>query len=153
MREVFKKMFRFFTHVAESSSQKLLQESQMQNSPISVVYPLDSDIRIVQIAPWADPSKQPLLLHAGVVCNLGEDVHVALNGVTDRSPHTRQFLTTVNNDLTEPVLSYLAEEFNCPTYRSQTSPELRARVDQIRKDAEETHDIDTPPYFDPPSLN
>lgn len=92
----------------------------MQDSPIVIVYPIDSDIRILQIAPWADPSKEPLLSHAGVVCNLGEDVHVALNGVTDRSPHTRQFLTTVNNDLSEPLLSYLAEEFNCPIYRSQT---------------------------------
>ena len=118
-----------------------------QESQIIIVYPIDSDIRILQIAPWADPSTQPLLSHAGVVCNLGENVQVTLNGVTDRSPHTRQFLTTVNNDLTEPVLSYLAEEFNCPTYRSQTSPELRARVDQIRKDVEETHDIDPPTFF------
>jgi hypothetical protein len=118
-----------------------------QQSPIIIVYPIDSDIRILQIAPFADPSKEPLLSHAGVVCNLGEDVRVALNGVTDRSPHTRQFLTTINNDLTEPVLTYLAEEFNCPTYRSQTSPELRARVQQIRKDADDTHDIDPPSFF------
>jgi hypothetical protein len=43
------------------------------------------------------------------------------------------------------MLTYLAEEFNCPTYRSQTSPELRARMDQIRKDTDNVPNIDQPP--------
>ena len=113
-------------------------------NPIIIVYPIDSEIRIVQIAPGADPSTQPLLSHAGLVCDLGDKVYVAPDGVKCTSPHTRQFLTMINNDLTEPMLTYLAEEFNCPTYRSQTSPELRARMDQIRKDTDNVPDIDQP---------
>lgn len=118
-------------------------------NPIIVVYPIDSDIRIVQIAPGADPSTEPLLSHAGLACDLGDNVYVAPDGVKGTSPHTRQFLTTVNNDLAEPMLTYLAEEFNCPTYRSQTSPELRARMNQIRKDTDHVPDIDQPPLDDP----
>jgi len=113
-------------------------------NPIIVVYPIDSDIRIVQIAPGADPSTEPLLSHVGLICDLGDKVYVALDGAKGTSPHTRQFLTTVNNDLTEPMLTYMAEEFNCPTYRCQTSPELRARMDQIRRDTDDMHDIDQP---------
>jgi len=118
-------------------------------NPIIVVYPIDSDIRIVQIAPGADPSTEPLLSHVGLICDLGDKVYVAPDGVKGTSPHTRQFLTMVNNDLTEPMLSLLAEEFNSPTYRSKTSPELRARMDQIRKDCADTHEVDQPPLDDP----
>jgi len=118
-------------------------------NPIIVVYPIDSDIRIVQIAPGADPSAEPLLLHVGLICDLGDKVYVAPDGVKGTSPHTRQFLTMVNNDLTEPMLTYLVEELNCPIYRSQTPPELRARMEQIRRDTDDMHDIDQPPLDDP----
>lgn len=101
------------------------------------VYPMDSDIRLVQIAPGVDPRKEPLLSHTGLVCNLGERVEIAMNGVDTPSPKTRQFLTTVGNDLTEAVLEILAGEFNDPAYRGQISPELRARLDQIRYDVED----------------
>jgi len=106
--------------------------------PIIVCHPLDSDIRLIQIGPGYDPAGEPLLSHTGLLCDLGGRVDVAMNGVTTISDKTRQFLTTVDNDMREDVLLLLSEEFNDPARRNSKIPIVRAEADRIRRDLDRT---------------
>lgn len=80
--------------------------------PLIVVHPIDSDIRLVQIAPGVDPSCEPLLSHAGLSCALGGHIEVSMNGMTGVADVIRQFLTSAGNDLSEELLTRLAEGMN-----------------------------------------
>jgi hypothetical protein len=119
--------------------------------PIVVAHPIDSDIRLVQIGPGFDPAVEPLLTHAGLACELHGPIWVAMGGMTGVSDKTRQFLTTIGNDLTEEVLTLLAEEMRDPIRRASNAPLHRSRMDQIKTD------LDDIPVFpegvlDPPSF-
>lgn len=105
-----------------------------QDPPIVIAHPIDSDIRLVQIGPGYDPADEPLLAHAGLACELGGKIEVAMSGMTGISDKTRQFLTTIGNDLTEKVLTLLAEELSDPVLRASTIPIHRRRMDQIKTD-------------------
>ena len=113
--------------------------------PIVVVHPIDSDIRLIQLAPGVDASVEPLLKHAGLACELGGKVEVAMTGITGSSELIRQFLTTAGNDLTEEVLTVLAKELNSPARRFGVPPEMRTRIDQIRTDLDDIPDIQDVP--------
>jgi|AntRauMFilla1563_2_1112583.scaffolds.fasta_scaffold16800_1 hypothetical protein len=105
--------------------------------PIVVAHPLDSDIRLVQIGPGYDPAKEPLLAHAGLACELHGRIWVEMGGLTGVSDKTRQFLTTVSNNMSEELLMILAEELGDPVKRASTGISTRLRADQIRTDLEE----------------
>jgi hypothetical protein len=108
------------------------------DTPRVIVHPLDSDIRLVQIAPGYDPSEEPLLKHAGLACELHGPIWVAMNGMSGVSDKIRQFLTTVNNDLDEDVLNLLREELSDPLRRySNITVEQRDRMDRIKHDLDE----------------
>lgn len=108
--------------------------------PLVVVHPIDSDIRLIQIAPGVDPSVEPLLSHAGLACELGGKVEVSMTGISGSSELIRQFLTTAGNDLTEEILTVLAEELNSPARRFGVQPAMRTRIDQIRTDLDDIPD-------------
>jgi hypothetical protein len=108
--------------------------------PLIVVTPIDSDIRLIQIAPGVDTSVEPLLRHAGLACELGGKVEVAMTGISGSSELIRQFLTTAGNDLTEEVLTVLAKELNSPARRFGVPPAMRTRIDQIRTDLDDIPD-------------
>ena len=99
------------------------------DSPITTLHPIDSDIRLVEIGPGFDPANEQLLSHAGLSCKIGpgfdpghapllshewldwefgSPIEVTLTGISGASNKTRQFLTTVGNDLTYEVLALLA---------------------------------------------
>lgn len=106
--------------------------------PIVVVHPIDSDIRLVQIGPGHDPSKEPLLKHAGLACEMHGPIWVAMNGVSGVSDKTRQFLTTINNDLDEEVLTILKEELSDPIRRYSNIPiHQRRRMEWVKSDLDE----------------
>lgn len=106
--------------------------------PMVIVHPLDSDIRLAQIGPGYDPSDEPLLKHAGLACEMHGPIWVAMNGISGVSDKTRQFLTTVNNDLDEDVLNLLREELSDPIRRySNITVEQRHRMDRIKHDLDE----------------
>ncbi|MCL1629478.1 hypothetical protein M3N55_12125 [Roseibaca sp. V10] len=105
--------------------------------PIVVAHPIDSDIRLVQIGPGFDPADEPLLAHAGLACEMNGPIWVAMTGMTGVSDKTRQFLTTIRNDLTEEVLTLLAEEMRDPIRRASTVPIHRRRMDQIKSDLDD----------------
>lgn len=109
-----------------------------QDVPIVVVHPIDSDIRLIQIGPGHDPADEPLLSYAGLACELRGPIWVAMNGISGVSDKTRQFLTSVNNDLDEDVLMLLAEELSDPIRRYSSIPiHQRRRMDRIRSDLDE----------------
>lgn len=131
--------------------------------PIVVAHPIDSDIRLVQIGPGFDPADEPLLAHAGLACEMHGPIWVAMNGMTGVSDKTRQFLTTTGNDLTEEVLTLLAEELSDPVLRASPVPIHRRRMNQIKTDLEEMpvipeglldpptfDDLETPDTYDTP---
>lgn len=105
-----------------------------------IVSPIESDIRLVQLAPGVDPSVVPILSHAGLACVLGGRIEVAMNGMTEVSDEMRQFLTTEGNDLSEELLTLLAEELNDPERRAELRSDMRGRIDQIRSDLDEIPD-------------
>lgn len=106
--------------------------------PIVIVQPIASDIRLVQIGAGYDPSDEPLLKHAGLACEMHGPIWVAMNGISGVSDKTRQFLTTVNNDLDEDVLNLLREELSDPIRRySNITVEQRHRMDRIKHDLDE----------------
>ena len=125
-----------------------------QDVPIVIVHPLDSDIRLVQIGPGHDPDDEPLLTHAGLACEMDGPIWVAMNGVSGVSDKTRQFLTTVNNDLDEEVLNILKEELSDPIRRYSSIPiHQRRRMDRIKADLDEIpvipDDLLDPKFMDP----
>lgn len=99
--------------------------------PIIISHPIDSDIRMVQVGPGYDPACEPLLAHAGLTCELGGRIEVAMHGMSGVSDKTRQFLTTTRNDLTEEVLMLLAEELNDPVRRDSKRPLHRRHASEI----------------------
>jgi hypothetical protein len=118
--------------------------------PIVIAHPIDSDIRLIQIGPGCDPAREPLLSHAGLACEVGGEIRVAMNGMTGITDTTRQFLTTADNDLTEEVLVMLADELSDPLKRASAVPLHRRRVDQIRTDLD--HIVTLPEgLMDPPT--
>lgn len=135
----------------------------MFDSPITTAHPLDSDIRLVEIGPGFDPANERLLSHAGLSCKIGpgfdpghapllshewldwefgSPIEVTLTGISGASNKTRQFLTTVGNDLTYEVLALLAEELNNPLRRYSRTPMRHLRAAQIKTDL---MDICVPP--------
>ncbi|MFP1646208.1 hypothetical protein [Pontitalea aquivivens] len=106
--------------------------------PLIVVTPVDSEIRLIQIGPGVNAAEEPLLSHAGLACELGGKIEVAMTGITGTSELIRQFLTTVGNDLTREVLTALAKELNNPVRRFGVRPAMRTRIDQIRTDLDDT---------------
>ena len=110
--------------------------------PLIVVTPVDSEIRLIQIGPGVDASVEPLLSHAGLACELGGRIEVAMTGIAGSSDLIRQFLTTAGNDLTEEVLTVLAKELNSPARRFGVPPTMRTRIDQIRTDFDEVPESD-----------
>lgn len=108
--------------------------------PLIVVTPVDSEIRLIQIGPGVNAAEEPLLSHAGLACELGGKVEVAMTGITGTSELIRQFLTTAGNDLTEEVLTVLAKELNSPARRFGVPPAMRTRIDQIRTDLDDIPD-------------
>lgn len=126
-----------------------------EDVPIVVAHPIDSDIRLVQIGPGYDPADEPLLAHAGIACEVHGPIWVAMNGLTGVSERTRQFLTTVNNDLDEEELRILAKELSDPVRRFSTGTARRQRVDQIKTDLDEMpvipDDLLYPPAPDDPA--
>jgi hypothetical protein len=103
-----------------------------------IVQPIASDIRLIQIGSGYDPSDEPLLKHAGLACEMHGPIWVAMNGISGVSDKTRQFLTTVNNDLDEEVLNLLRDEMSDPIRRySNITVEQRYRMDQIKHDLDE----------------
>lgn len=96
-----------------------------------VVHPIDSDIRLIQLAPGVDASVEPLLKHAGLVCELGSRIEVAMDGITGTSGRIRQFLTSESNTLDYELLVMLAEEFNAPAARERRRDRVRARLSLI----------------------
>lgn len=108
------------------------------DAPMVIVQPIASDIRLVQIGSGYDPSDEPLLKHAGLACEMHGPIWVAMNGISGVSDKTRQFLTTVNNDLDEEVLNLLRDEMSDPIRRySNITVEQRYRMDQIKHDLDE----------------
>ena len=105
--------------------------------PYVIVSPIESDIRLVQLAPGVDPSVVPILSQAGLACVLGGRIEVAMNGMTGVSGEIRQFLTTAGGDLSEELLTLLAEELNDPERRAELRSDLRGRIDQIRSDLDD----------------
>lgn len=106
--------------------------------PMVIVQPIASDIRLIQIGSGYDPSDEPLLKHAGLACEMHGPIWVAMNGISGVSDKTRQFLTTVNNDLDEEVLNLLRDEMSDPIRRySNITVEQRYRMDQIKHDLDE----------------
>lgn len=105
--------------------------------PYVIVSPIESDIRLVQLAPGVDPSVVPLLSHAGLACVLGGRIEIAMNGMTGVSDEIRQFLTTEGNDLSEELLTLLAEELSDPERRAELRSDVRGRIDQIRSDLDD----------------
>lgn len=99
--------------------------------PLVVVYPMDSDLRLIQLAPGVDASVEPLLKHAGLVCELGSRIEVAMDGITGTSGRIRQFLTSESNTLDYELLVMLAEEFNAPAARERRRDRVRARLSLI----------------------
>ena len=63
-----------------------------------------------------------------------------MNGMTEVSDEMRQFLTTEGNDLSEELLTLLAEELNDPERRAELRSDMRGRIDQIRSDLDEIPD-------------
>ncbi|RID89774.1 hypothetical protein D2N39_21435 [Gemmobacter lutimaris] len=110
--------------------------------PLIVVTPVDSEIRLIQIGPGVNAAEEPLLSHAGLACELGGKVEVAMTGITGTSELIRQFLTTVGNDLTREALTALAKELNSPARRFGVPPAMRTRIDQIRTDFDDVPESD-----------
>ena len=110
--------------------------------PLIVVTPVDSEIRLIQIGPGVNAAEEPLLSHAGLACELGGKIEVAMTGITGTSELIRQFLTTVGNDLTREVLTALAKELNNPVRRFGVRPTMRTRIDQIRTDLDDVPESD-----------
>ena len=108
--------------------------------PLVVVHPVDSDVRLIQLAPGVDASVEPLLRHAGLVCELGSRVEVAMNGISGTSDCIRQFLTTEANDLDYELLVLLAEEFNDPAGRARRTNTMRARLRLVPEQTEPAPD-------------
>lgn len=111
-----------------------------------VVHPIASDIRLIQLAPGVDASVEPLLKHAGLVCELGSRIEVAMDGIIGTSGRIRQFLTSESNTLDYELLVMLAEEFNAPAARERRRDRMRARLSVIPGGAELTgpNPSDTP---------
>ena len=115
--------------------------------PMVIVQPIASDIRLVQIGSGYDPSDEPLLKHAGLACEMHGPIWVAMNGISGVSDKTRQFLTTVNNDLDEEVLNLLRDEMSDPIRRySNITVEQRHRMDRIKHDLDEIPVIPELPF-------
>lgn len=110
--------------------------------PIVVVHPIDSDIRLVQIDPGHDPAEEPLLTHAGLACEVTGRIWVAMDGISGVSDKTRQFLTTVGNDLDEDVLNILKQEL------STSDPSLLEYPDPLTPpDGSDEDDLDDIPVI------
>lgn len=99
--------------------------------PLILVHTVDSDVRLIQLAPGVDASVEPLLKHAGLVCELGGPIEAAMNGITGTSRRIRQFLTSESNTLDYELLVMLAEEFNAPAARERRRDRVRARLSLI----------------------
>ena len=113
--------------------------------PLILVHTVDSDVRLIQLAPGVDASVEPLLKHAGLVCELGGPIEVAMNGITGTSRRIRQFLTTESNDLDHEMLVMLAEEFNEPAGRARRKENMRERLRLVREQTDQAPDVsDTP---------
>ena len=113
--------------------------------PLVLVQTVDSDVRLIQLAPGVDASVEPLLKHAGLVCELGGPIEVAMNGITGTSRRIRQFLTTESNDLDHEMLVMLAEEFNEPAGRARRKENMRERLRLVREQTDQAPDVsDTP---------
>ena len=104
---------------------------------IVIAHPIHSDIRLIQIGPGFDPADEPLLSHAGLACEIGGRIEVCMNGMSGVSDQTRQFLTTVSTELTEKVLTLLAEELNDPARRYSEAPMRDPRAAQIKRDLDD----------------
>jgi len=107
---------------------------------ICVIYPLGSDIRLIHLAPGADPSEEPLLSQAGLVWEEGKPVSFTLDGLKGPSDRRRQFVTNINNDMTPELLSIMVERFNDPNRRPACSAD-ETRVETIREDLEKVPDV------------
>lgn len=115
----------------------------MPEFPLVVVYPVDSEIRLIQLASGIDASVEPLLKHAGLVCELGGQIEVAMNGITGTSRRIRQFLTTESNDLDYEMLVMLREEFNEPAGRARRKENMRERLRLVREQTDPAPDRST----------
>jgi antitoxin CcdA len=92
----------------------------MNESPFIVVYSVDSDIRIVQIATGADPSSHALLSHVGLVCDLGNKVHIASDGVQGDSSQT------LKDEVLERI--YIGRRFRNDTERLEKLFEMYTKM-------------------------
>jgi hypothetical protein len=131
--------FWFFTRIANHLSQARLKENAVSpDFPLVVVYPVDSEIRLIQLASGVDASVEPLLKHAGLVCELGGPIEVAMNGITGTSRRIRQFLTSESNDLDYEMLAMLKEEFNEPAGRARRKENMRERLRLVHPQPSQT---------------
>lgn len=113
-------------------------------SPVIVVRQAGSNLCIVQIAPGADASVEPLLSHAGLACELGGPVTVAMGGITGRSDRVRQFLTSVDNDLEEEVLRIAAADMCNPEWQAQGARTKEEHAKWLRRADVEVRVVDIP---------
>lgn len=107
-----------------------------------VVYPMNTDLRLIQIAPGVDAAVEPLLKPAGLACTLGGRIEVAMEGIIGSSDCIRQFLTTESNPLDHALLVMLAAEFNDPGGRARRKKNTRPRLRLVQP--EQVSDADTP---------
>jgi len=107
---------------------------------ICVIYPIGSDVRLIHLAPGADPTQEPLLSQAGLVWEEGEPVSFTLDGLKGPSDRRRQFVTNIHNDMTPELLSIMVERFNDPNRRPARSVE-ETRVETIQEDLDKIPEV------------
>lgn len=108
---------------------------------ICVIYPLGSDVRLIHLAPGADPRQEPLLSHAGLVWEEGSPVRFTLEGLDGPSEHRRQFVTNVKNDMTPELLSIMVDRFNDPARRRPVATPAEERVETICEDLDKIPEV------------
>lgn len=108
---------------------------------ITVLYPIGSNVRIVKVPPGADPEMNPLLAQSGLVMEPGSPIMPAPNGISGVSDRHREFLTTLENDLTLTELETLALELNEPPKREEIPAPSRDRLDHIHSELDDTPNI------------
>jgi hypothetical protein len=110
--------------------------------PPVVIYPMESGLRLVELAPGVDASVEPLLSHAGLLCEFGNPMEVAMHGITGTSDRLRQFLTTATNVFDHEQLVLLAAEFNAPSERARRKENMRARLRLVHPQPAQTPEPD-----------
>lgn len=119
---------------------------------ICVIYPLGSEVRLIHVAPGADPREEPLLSQAGLVWEEGAPVRFTLDGMHGPSEHRRQFVTNVKNDMTPGLLSIMVERFNDPARRRPPVSPEEVRVESMCEDLDKIPEVSDLGLDDLPGL-